>query len=147
MWPYTITTTWHSFISCTVLTCTFSTIMLKVVLMWSCSILLYWHFRCTNNGRHTLHAWLDKTYRAPGVSMIKCDREPLNGTIEYNRNIKYKAPHRLVCVSLKMHEGVVRAVTMRRLAHAVSCWWELVSWHSYYYTHNNEKSEPVWQLK
>ncbi len=34
----------------------------------SWSILLYWHFICTNNDRYLLHAWLDKDYSSPSMS-------------------------------------------------------------------------------
>ncbi len=50
--------------------------MLKVALMWSWSMSLYRHLTITNNGRHILHAWLDKDYRLPGmmhtVDVDKC---------------------------------------------------------------------------
>ncbi len=38
-------------------------LMLKVALMWSWSIPLYWHLQSRNNDRHILHTWLDKDYR------------------------------------------------------------------------------------
>ncbi len=46
-----------------------SVLMLKIALTWSCSIPIYWHLTSTNNGRHILHAWLDKDFRSLGMVM------------------------------------------------------------------------------
>ncbi len=39
--------------------------MLKIALTWSWWIPIYWYIKSTNNGRHILHAWMDKDYRSP----------------------------------------------------------------------------------